>query len=123
MKKINSRNVWIKPKQSVFVDKKSGQKLYYPVAHSRGVVGMNLIAERMAARSCLSQGDVIAVLYNLQDEVHRALSDGYSVKIDGLGSFFVTLDATGNGVEKAEMVGSGQVKKVRVRFREERGNE
>ena len=44
------------------------------------------------------------------------MSQGRTVKLDGLGTFYYTLTAGGNGVESADKVSVSQIAGVRVRF-------
>ena len=44
------------------------------------------------------------------------MAQGRTVKLDGLGTFYYTADATGNGVATAEEVDASLITGVRVRF-------
>ena len=44
------------------------------------------------------------------------MAQGRSVKLDGLGSFYYTANASGQGVDSADEVSAKQITGVRVRF-------
>lgn len=81
-----------------------------------GTIEMKRIVERLAQISTVSKSDVQAVLGDLAQVMADYMSLGYTVKIDGLGTFYYTADATGNGVATAEEVDASLITGVRVRF-------
>lgn len=74
------------------------------------------VAKRLAALSSLSTGDVLSVLDQLGGVIGDLMNQGRTVKLDGLGTFYYTIDATGNGVDTPEEVSAKQIKGTRVRF-------
>lgn len=112
--------VLIKAHQSSLADKKTGKKLFYPMATSRGLVGTDELARFIADKSSLTSGDIRNVLENLGEAVNHFFGLGFSVKIEKLGTMRVTVNAQGNGVETAEEVSSDQVNSAHVVFREEK---
>ena len=77
------------------------------------------IAEDLAAESTVAPADVLAVLRALSGVMGKHMANGRSVKLYGIGSFYFTTAATGNGVDTPEEVSARQIKGIRVRFRPE----
>lgn len=90
--------------------------LWYPVSVTQGKVSHNKLCTRLAEISTVSKSDVNAVLGNLAGVLADYMALGQTVKIDGLGTFYYTAVATGNGVATAEEVTAKQITGVRVRF-------
>ena len=74
------------------------------------------VAKRIAAESTVSPADVRAVLTALGGVMGDYMSQGRSVKLDGVGSFYFTAVTTKNGVDKEEDVNATLIRGVRVRF-------
>lgn len=90
---------------------------WYPQAVTVGKpVTTKEVADRLAQISTVSRSDVYAVLMDLAGVLADYMAQGRSVKIDGLGTFYYTITAGGNGVESADKVNASQITGVRVRF-------
>lgn len=111
-------SVLIKARRSSLANKE-GKKLYYPSVVTRGVLTTKELGDKIASKSALTRGDVRSVLDNMTEEINAALRDGKSVRLDGLGSLFLTVHARGNGVETKEEVSANQIASTVVNFREE----
>lgn len=74
------------------------------------------VADRLAEISTVSRGDTYNVLKDLATAMKSFLKEGRSVKLDGVGTFYYTADASGQGVDTPEEVSAKQIKGVRVRF-------
>ena len=74
------------------------------------------VAKRIAAESTVSPADVRAVLTALGGVMGDYMSQGRSVKLDGVGSFYFTAVTSKNGVDKPEDVNATLIRGVRVRF-------
>ena len=79
-------------------------------------VSTEQVAKRIAAESTVSPADVRAVLTALGGVMGDYMSQGRSVKLDGVGSFYFTAVTTKNGVDKEEDVNATLIRGVRVRF-------
>ena len=91
--------------------------LWYPKSVLVGTpVITKQVAERLARESTVSLADVYAVLLSLGSVLGDYMSQGRSVKLDGIGSFYFTATANKNGVAKEEDVSAKQINGVRVRF-------
>lgn len=92
-------------------------KKWYPKAATIGKpVTTREVAQRLADLSSLSTGDVRSVLELLGGVLGDFMNSGRTVKLDGVGTFYYTIDASGNGVDTPEEVSAQQVKGTRVRF-------
>ncbi|MGL5318585.1 MAG: HU family DNA-binding protein [Bacteroidales bacterium] len=92
-------------------------KKFYASALKRGSMGLNGLAERIADATTASKADTILVLTALSTQLHQLLDEGYSVKLDGLGTFRVTLN--GIGADTAEEFSTHLIRGPRIRFRPE----
>lgn len=97
--------------------KKKVSGLYYPESI---VVGKQVTTAQVAAmlsdRSTVTKADAYAVLSELGTVMSIFMSQGRSVRLDGIGSFRYTINAHKQGVETEEEVGVSQIKGIRVRF-------
>lgn len=66
--------------------------------------------------STVSKGDTYAVLIGLGEVLGRMMELGYSVKLDGLGTFYLVGNANGQVVDTPEEVSPEQFRKVTVAF-------
>lgn len=100
--------------------KKIQQKIngkWYPKSVTVGKpVTTKEVSDRLAQISTVSRADTYAVLMELAGVLADYMSQGRTVKLDGLGTFYYTLTAGGNGVESADKVSVSQIAGVRVRF-------
>lgn len=99
--------------------KKSQKKitgLWYPQAITVGKpVTTDEVADRLAEISTVSRGDTYAVLKNLSSVLGDFMAQGRTVKLDGVGTFYYTINSD-KGVDKPEKVTAAMVKAVRVTF-------
>ena len=79
-------------------------------------VSTDAVADRLAQISTVSRADTYAVLKDLAGVMADYMAQGRTVKIDGLGTFYYTSNASGNGKATAEEVDASQITGVRVRF-------
>ena len=100
--------------------KKIQQKIngkWYPKSVTVGKpVTTKEVSDRLAQISTVSRADTYTVLMELAGVLADYMSQGRTVKLDGLGTFYYTLTAGGNGVESADKVSVSQIAGVRVRF-------
>lgn len=91
--------------------------LWYPKSVLVGSpVSTKQVAERLSRESTVSLADVYAVLMSLGGVLGDYMSQGRSVKLDGIGTFYFTATANKNGVAKEEDVSAKQINGIRVRF-------
>lgn len=100
--------------------KKAQKKIngkWYPQSVTVGnPVTTDEIAQLLADFSSASVGDTYNILKNLARAMSIYMSNGRSVKLDGVGTFYYTATSTGQGVDTPEEVNAAQIKGVRVRF-------
>lgn len=90
--------------------------LWYPQSQTLEQIPMSRVIERLTQISTISKSDINAVLGDLARVIDEYMDLGYSVKLDGLGSFYYTAIATKNGVQTEEEVSASQIVGTRVRF-------
>ncbi|MEG0887032.1 MAG: HU family DNA-binding protein [Bacteroides sp.] len=91
--------------------------LWYPKSITVGKpVTTDQIADRLAQISTVSRADTYAVLKDLGSVMADYMVQGRTVKMDGLGTFYYTAVASGQGVDAPEKVKSTHITGVRVRF-------
>lgn len=74
------------------------------------------VANRLADLSALSPGDCYSMLGNLGKVLGEYMNSGRTVKLDGVGTFYYTANAGGQGVDNPEDVSAKQITATRVRF-------
>ena len=74
------------------------------------------VANRLADLSALSPGDCYSLLGNLGKVLGEYMNSGRTVKLDGVGTFYYTPNAQGQGVDTADEVSAKQIIGTRVRF-------
>lgn len=73
------------------------------------------IAEELAERSSLQNGDALSVLVQLSDIIAEHLREGRTVSINGLGNFYPSISS--EGVEKPEQCTADKVWVARICFK------
>ena len=96
---------------------RTAPKKFYANAVVRGSMGLEGLAERIAGASTASKGDIMLVLTALGEQLQQLMMEGYSVKINGLGTFRVTIN--GIGSDTAEEFSSSLIRKFSIRYRPE----
>ena len=100
------------------VKKKNPQKVdeqkFYAQAVKLGVKNTKDLSEEISGRCSLTRGDVLNVLANLNEVVTKWLIEGYSVRLDNLGTLRVTLLSKGSDTAVKDI--SNLIKRARVRF-------
>ena len=91
--------------------------LWYPKSVTVGKpVNTNEVSDRLAQISTVSRADTFAVLKELGGVVGDYIAQGRTVKLDGLGTFYLTAAATKQGVDSPDKVKATNITGVRVRF-------
>lgn len=80
------------------------------------IISTRQLAIEVAEKSSLTPGDVINSVDGIFGSMARYLKGGYSVRLDGLGTFTLIAKSNGNGVNTPEEVNASQIKTLRVRF-------
>ena len=99
-----------------YVNQEDSQMLYY-VRQKSGtvrVMDINKLADAIEANSSLTAGDVKHAIEAFVEQLRLSLTQGDKVKIDGLGTFHITLSSEGAEKEKDCTVRS--IRRVNVRF-------
>lgn len=99
-----------------YVSQSNSPVLYY-VRQKAGtckVVDTNTLAEEIQQSCALTIGDVKHTMEAFVEQLRKVLTQGNKVKIEGLGTFHVTLTCEGSAVEKECTVKN--IKRVNVRF-------
>lgn len=89
---------------------------WYPRSVTVGTLTTADVAERLSRMSTVTRGDVYAVLLGLGEVMGEMLAMGSSVKLDGLGTFYLVGRATGAGVDTPQEVSPRQFRKLSVAF-------
>ena len=88
-----------------------------PVSKTVSTYDAKRLAKDIEKESTVSYTDVMAVLSAIPNVMTRYLAEGHSVKLDGIGSFFLTFECKKTGVDSPEKVSMDQVTNVKVQFR------
>ena len=89
---------------------------WYPRSVTVGTLTTADVAERLSRMSTVTRGDVYAVLLGLGEVMGEMLAMGSSVKLDGLGTFYLVGRAPGAGVDTPQEVSPRQFRKLSVAF-------
>ena len=99
-----------------YVSKENSPVLYY-IRQKSGtvrVMDVNKLADAIEANSSLTSGDVKHAIEAFVEQLRLSLTQGDKVKIDGLGTFHITLCSEGTEKEKDCTV--RRIRRVNVRF-------
>jgi len=88
---------------------------YYPRLKSSGEVSLRKIANDIAKESTVSQGDTMAVIESLLQNIPRYLAEGKIVRLGELGSFYLSIQAEGS--PDAKSVNAHKIKRNKLHFR------
>jgi len=78
---------------------------FYPKAQEKETISLEGLIKHMAEHNSIYGDDVIeGVLKKMRGCIIELLSQGNPVKIDGLGTFMPTVEATKNGITKDELL-------------------
>ena len=74
------------------------------------------VARRLAEMSTVSRADAYAVLTDLGHVLGQIMAEGRSVKLGGLGSFYLSCRSKGNGTDTPEEISEKLINEVKVCF-------
>ena len=74
------------------------------------------VADILARRSTVSTGDVYAVLVQLGGVLGELMATGRSVKLKGVGTFYLKCQTKKKGTDTPEELTADMIQEVRVRF-------
>ena len=80
-----------------------------------GTKDINDLAARCAASTTVTKADTLAVIQALVVEMKRRMQDSYKVKLNGLGTFSISLSSMGS-VEADEFTAAKNITNCRVNF-------
>ncbi|HLT89177.1 MAG TPA: HU family DNA-binding protein [Sphingobacterium sp.] len=89
-------------------------KKFYARPVSSGEMTLEDLASDISHASSINEADVMAVLYSLVREIPRNISQGYIVRLGGLGSFRLGTGSIGS--DTAEEVTAANIHRKRVLF-------
>jgi predicted histone-like DNA-binding protein len=87
---------------------------WYAIARLTGKRSTKDLSKDVADTSSLSAGDVLNVISNFTDQIPKWLMEGNSVKLDGLGTFRLSISS--DGVATKDEVTANLIKEVRIIF-------
>ena len=64
----------------------------------------------------MSYTDIMAALTSLPTVMQRYLAEGHMVKLEGIGTFYLSVQCSKTGVEKKELCSAEQITNVKVQF-------
>lgn len=89
---------------------------WYPRSFTVETMDTDRVAEQLSRISTVSKSDTYAVLLGLGEVLGDMLAAGCSVKLRGLGTFYLVGRAEGLGVDTPEEVSAQQFARLQVRF-------
>ena len=104
-----------------FKKKKLSDGKWHPLATSLLLPAtIDDVADELSARSTVSRADTYAVLAELGDVVGWLMSTGRTVKLKGIGTFYLTCQTRGKGTDTPEELTANMIT-PKVRFIPEYG--
>ncbi|TCO09379.1 HU family DNA-binding protein [Natronoflexus pectinivorans] len=94
---------------------KKGKQLWFPKITGSSQINLREIAKILHKRSTASESDVYLIVKGLVDLIPELLADGYTVKLDELGTF--RLHTKVNTSDSPESVSEKNINKLRLSFR------
>lgn len=91
-----------------------GARKWYPTLKSRMQVSERELIEEVADEVTLNPKEADMAFYQLLKVVKRSLLDGKTVKLGGLGTFYLT--ASANGADTRDEANAQLIKAVKIRF-------
>lgn len=99
-----------------FRKKKLGDGKWHPLAVSMlSPATIDDVADELSARSTVSRSDTYAVLVELGDVLGRLMATGRTVKLKGIGTFYLTCQTRGKGTDTPEELTADMIT-PKVRF-------
>ena len=99
-----------------FKKKKLSDGKWHPIAVSlQSPATIDDVADELAARSTVSRADTYAVLVELGDVLGRLMASGRTVKLQGVGTFYLTCQTRGKGTDTPEELTPDMIA-AKVRF-------
>ncbi len=92
------------------------ETIYYPSVKLNGTKTLDEICSDIESRTTIDTSEVKGILCELERVIYRNLSDGNSVRLGDLGSFHLSVTASGRGVEAIDDVRAEQVSATHVQF-------
>ena len=77
--------------QEVTLPNEEGKKVLFPRMKIRGQVDLDYLAKHINYASTFTPGDIVGLVKSLTQAIAQEMSEGHSVKIDGLGVFTPSL--------------------------------
>ncbi len=94
---------------------KDGKQIWFPKLTGSSQINLREIAKILHKRSTASESDVYLIVKGLVDLIPELLADGYTVKLDELGTF--RLHAKVNTSESPASVSVKNINNLRLSFR------
>ncbi len=110
------KTIYFKAWQSNIANRDGAKKWFPRFVKKKKAVTTLQVARKTADKCTLTVGDVFNVVYSFFGCVTDELMDGYSVKIDGFGTFTAIANAKGEGVDTSDEVNGDQIAGIRIRF-------
>ena len=96
-------------------NRKNGTNLWYGRAVHPTTVDLDQISDRIQQNCSMKKSDVMAVLVEMVETMNYELQNSNKVKIDGLGTFFISLKTSG-AMSEEKFNANENVNGFRVKF-------
>lgn len=100
----------------MFYKKQKLNGKWYPRSVTMGTVDTEHVARRLSLMASVTKSDTYAVLVGLGEVLGELMQSGRTVKLKGLGTFYLVGNACKRGADTADEVSPKQFRGVRVRF-------
>ena len=97
--------------------KQNKDNKWHPTAITKGrPYTTDDVAQQLSVMSTVTPGDTYAVLMNLGPVLAEMMEAGRSVRLKGVGTFYLSCRSSSQGVDTPEEVSSQQITDTKVRF-------
>lgn len=106
---------YYRAKKKKFKKEGKEKEQYFAVGKSIRLVGLEEIAKEIGAKSIAKDSTIVPVLMELSKVMIDRLTNGYHMKLDGIGTFGISI--TSKGFDKATEITPKEVKFSKLTFR------
>lgn len=108
---------YYRPAKRKFKVKGEEKVKYSAIAKSIRLINTTELASEISARSAVKESSVLAVLMELSDCMAEKLCTGYKLKMDGIGSFGISI--TSPTVDNPDEINPKKIKFSKITYRPE----
>lgn len=103
------------PRRKKYFKKGVEEVKYFAIPVTSGTLGIKELAQEISQGSIVKESAIVSVLIELSNIMKRRLSDGFNIKIEGIGTFGIAISSP--GYDSADDINTKKVEFTKVSFR------